>query len=91
MKSARGPSHIACANRSGFELSLVTDRGGQANPVAAATRLAKRGHIPGIPRSRWRLTGKSADGATVASGQSVLHVIQGSDGTWQVDSGYSCS
>jgi hypothetical protein len=90
-KSARAPSRTACANRSGFALSLATDRGGQANPVAAATRLAKDGHIPAIPPSGWRLTDKNQDGATVASGQTVLHAIQGSDGTWQVDSGYSCS
>jgi hypothetical protein len=90
-KSARAPSPTLCAKRSGFALSLVTDRGGQANPVAAATRLAKHGHIAGIPRSGWRLTEKNQDGATVASVQTVLHIIQGSDGTWQVDSGYSCS
>ncbi len=80
----------ACAHRSGFALSLVTDRGGQPNPVAAATRFAKRGHIPRIPHSGWRLTSKTRDGATVSSGRAVLHAIQGRDGTWQVDSGYSC-
>lgn len=87
---ARTQAPAACAHQRGFALSLVTDRGGQPNPVAAATRFAKHGHIPGIPRSGWRLTGKNRDGATVASGRAVLHAIQGSDGTWQVDSGYSC-
>jgi hypothetical protein len=66
---------------SGFALSLVTDRSGQANPAAAATRLARHGHIAGIPRSGWRLTEKNQGGATVASGQTVLHLIQGSEGT----------
>ncbi len=87
---ARTQAPAACAHQRGFALSLVTDRGGQPNPVAAATRFAKHGHIPGIPRSGWRLTGENLDGATVTSGRAVLHAIQGSDGTWQVDSGYSC-
>ena len=87
---ARTRAPTACAHRSGFALSLVTDRGGQSNPVAAATRFSKHGHISGIPQSGWRLTGKNRDGATVASGRAVLHAIQGRDRTWQVDSGYSC-
>lgn len=77
--STRAPT--ACAHRSGFALSLVTDRGGQANPVAAATWLAKHGRVADLTRSGWRLTDNNRGDATVASGQTVLHVIQGSDGT----------
>jgi hypothetical protein len=81
----------ACALRSGFELSLVSDRGGQASPVAAAAWFAKHGRVAGIPSGGWRLAAKNRDGATVASGREELHVIQGPDGTWQVDGGYRCS
>jgi hypothetical protein len=80
-----------CTRRSGFELSLVSDRGGQATPVAAATWFAEHGHIADIPRSGWRLTHKKRNGATVVSGPTVLDAIRGSDGTWMVDGGYRCS
>ena len=88
-RSAR--PNTACAARRGFALSLVQDRGGQATPVAAAAWLAKHGEIGGIPLSGWRLTNENREGATVVSGRAVLHAIRGSDGTWQVDSGYTCS
>ncbi len=85
------PAHGVCATRTGFELSLVRDRGGQPTPVAAARWLARHGDVPGIPRRGWRLTGESRSGATVASHRTVLHAVQGSDGTWQVDSGTTCT
>jgi hypothetical protein len=52
--------------------------------------LAGHGGIRGIPRHGWTLTGQNRDGATVVSRRTVLHAIRGSDGTWQVDSGYTC-
>lgn len=84
-------AHATCARRSGFEIDLVRDRGGQPTPVAAATRFARHGGIRGIPGSGWRLTNENRDGATLTSHQTVLHAVQGSDGTWQVDSGYTCT
>ena len=87
---SRRPAPVTCAHRTGFELSLVSDRGGRPTPGAAATWFARHGGVGGIPRTGWRLTGKHADGATVASGRTVLHAVRGSDGTWQVDSGTTC-
>lgn len=81
---------IACARRTGFELSLVRDRGGQPTPVAAAIWFARDGGIRGIPRGGWKLTNQNPGGATLTSHQTVLHAVKGSDGTWQVDSGYTC-
>jgi hypothetical protein len=81
----------ACARRSGFELSLVRDRGGRPTPVAAADWFARHGGIRGIPQGGWRLTNQNRGGATLISHQTVLHVVKGSDGTWQVDSGYTCT
>lgn len=83
-------AHGACAQRTGFELSLVRDRGGRPTPVAAAEWTARHGGIAGIPSSGWRLTAQDGGGATVTSHQSVLHAIRGTDGTWQVDSGTIC-
>jgi hypothetical protein len=80
-----------CARRSAFELSLVRDRGGQPTPVAAATWFARHGGIRGIPRSGWGLTKDDRGDATLTSRQTVLHAVKGSDGTWQVDSGYTCT
>ena len=79
-----------CSSRTGFALSLVKDRGGQATPVAAAIWLGSHGSIRGIPRGGWRLVSENRDSATIASGRTSVHAIQGSDGTWQVDSGYAC-
>ena len=89
-----GSAHVAataCSSRTGFALSLVKDRGGQATPVAAAIWLGSHGSIRGIPRRGWRLVSETRDGATIASGRTSVHAIQGTDGTWQVDSGYACS
>jgi hypothetical protein len=86
----RRPTHVVCAQRTAFELSLVSDRGGQPTPLAAATWFADHGGVGGIPRSGWRVTGQNHDGATVTSGRTSVHAIRGSDGTWQVDSGTTC-
>jgi hypothetical protein len=64
----------SCAARSGFALSLVSDRGGQPTPAAAAAWLARHGGVPGIPDAGWRETGRDSSGATVRSGPVTLHV-----------------
>jgi len=80
----------SCANGSGFALSLASDRGGQPTPAAAAAWFARHGGLTGIPAEGWRQVSRSDSGATVESGAVTLHVSQGSDRTWQVDSGYRC-
>jgi len=81
----------ACPRRTGFELSLVRDRGGRPTPVAAARWFATHGGIRGIPQSGWRLKNENRGGATLASHRSVLYAVRGGDGTWQVDGGYTCT
>jgi hypothetical protein len=80
-----------CSNFSGFELSLASDQGGQASPVKAAGWFAIHGGVPNIPTGEWREANSNVQGATVYSGKTILHVVRGSDGTWQVDSGKRCS
>jgi len=79
-----------CGSGSGFAVSLVSDRGGQPTPVRAAQWFATHGGVPGIPADGWRETSRSDGNALVASGSVRLHVIQGTDRTWQVDSGERC-
>jgi hypothetical protein len=81
----------ACASGSAFALSLVSDRGGQPTPVAAAVWFARHGGVTGVPDRGWREVGRHARGATVRSGPVTLHVVQGPDRKWQVDSGSWCS
>ena len=80
----------SCANGSGFALSLVSDRGGQPTPNSAATWFARHGGLTGIPGKGWRQVSRSGSSVTVESGAVTLHVIQGPDRTWQVDSGNRC-
>jgi hypothetical protein len=86
-----GAAAQPCAKSSGFELSLASDRGGQPGPVAAAVWFAQHGGVADVPVHGWRVTSRSAHAAVVTSGSLVLHAQQGSDGTWQIDSGYRCS
>jgi hypothetical protein len=81
----------ACVSGSAFELSLVSDRGGQPTPAAAAAWFARHGGVRGVPARGWREAGRHGRDATVQSGPVTLHVVQGADGTWQVDSGSRCS
>jgi hypothetical protein len=81
----------ACASGSGFALSLVSDIGGQPTPVRAAQWLARHGGVPGIPLAGWREIRRQAGSAIVVSGPVTVHVIQGPDLTWQVDSGERCA
>ena len=87
--SAPAASH--CAPGTGFALSLVSNRHGQRTPLAAAIWFSAHGGVPAIPRNGWRVTSRSDVGATVESGSVIVHVIQGPDKTWQVDSGERCS
>jgi hypothetical protein len=75
---------------SAFSLSLVSDRGGQPSPVAAAEWFAGHGGVAGVPRSGWHERGRDESGATVRSDDMTLHVVRGPDQTWQVDSGGRC-
>lgn len=72
-------------------MSLVSDRGGQPTPVRAAQWFARHGGVPGIPLAGWRQISGGAAAAVVASGPVTLHVVQGPDLTWQVDSGERCA
>jgi hypothetical protein len=80
-----------CAKGTGFAMSLAPDRHGQRTPVAAAVWFAGHGGVAGIPHSGWRVTSQNGAAATVESGSVTLHVVQGPDKTWQVDSGQRCS
>lgn len=68
--------------RSAFALSLISDRGGKATPVAAARWFVLYGgvHFP-LPKSDWEEQHRDVSGATLDSGRSMLHVVQGADGT----------
>jgi hypothetical protein len=85
------PARSACASGSAFALSLVSDRGGQPTPVEAAALFARHGGVAGVPARGWRDASRHGRGATVRSGRVTLHVVQGPDRTWQVDSGSWCS
>ena len=74
----------------GFSLSLVSDRGGQSSPVAAAEWFSQHGVVPGVPQSGWQEEGEDESGVSVGSGDVTVHVVQGPDQTWQVDSGSTC-
>jgi len=85
-----------CPNYLGFGVSVFTKGGtsgviGQSSPAAAAKFLASNGLQPRIPRTGWYETGKRIGGATVASGNTILHAVRVSDGSWIVDSGKTCT
>jgi hypothetical protein len=94
-QTADQPTPVASCS-SAFKLSLVSDRNGQASPVAAAQWCVVHGGIAGLPQSGWRevdtsdASASSLVSATLASGSSLLHTVQGPDKTWQVDSGQPC-
>jgi len=80
-----------CSHYSGFELSLVSDRGGQSSPLKAARWFAVHGYVANIPTAGWNEEGQDSQGVTVYSGRTTLHFIRGTDATWLVDSGKHCS
>lgn len=79
-----------CEHGVGFELSLASDTGGQPTPVVAAAWFAAHGGVQDLPKQRWYVIDRNQDGVVLRAGSSSLHVVQGSDGTWQVDSGIHC-
>ena len=79
-----------CKHGAGFELSLASDTGGQATPVGAAVWFAAHGGVQDLPKRGWHVIDRNKDGVTLRAGSSSLHVVQGSDETWQVDSGIHC-
>jgi hypothetical protein len=86
--SASSPPSPTC---SGFALSLASDRGGQSSPINAAVWFAQHGSVQGIPKFGWQEVRTGGAEATVQSEGVQLHVIEGPDQTWQVDSGqYHC-
>lgn len=86
--SEHNVSGISC---SGFALSLASDRGGQATPLAALQYFAAhRQRTWAAPKSGWSVSGQDPNGVSVPSGSSTLHTVQGSDQTWRVDSGKRC-
>ena len=89
--AAAATARPACTSGSAFALSLVSDRGGQPTPVAAAAWLARHGGVAGVPARGWRQASRQGRDATVRSGPVTLHAVQGPGRTWQVDSGSWCS
>lgn len=90
--SREAPSAASgCVQQAGFAVSLASGTGGQPTPTAAATWFVSHGGIPTLPAVGWRVVDQTAEGATLRSGTSTLHVVRGSDGTWQVDSGTHCA
>ena len=69
---------------------LRPGRPADAGPAAAAW-FARHGDVGGVPDRGWQQAGRHGRSATVRSGPVTLHVVQGSDRTWQVDSGSWCS
>jgi hypothetical protein len=73
-----------------FALSLVSDRGGQESPLAAARAFVDSGAGGGLPGSGWTEGDRDANGMSLHSGSATLHAMHGPDGTWQIDSGSTC-
>jgi len=88
--TATGPSVSSspCAHARTFSLSLAHDTGGQASAIAAAQWFTTHGSVwPDLPGTGWSVVGSSESSTSVRSGSFTLDVVQGSDGTWQVDGG----
>lgn len=79
-----------CKRGAGFELSLASHTGGQVTPVGAAVWFAAHGGVEDLPKQGWHVIDRNKDGVTLRAGSSSLHVVQGSDRTWQVDGGTRC-
>jgi hypothetical protein len=89
--SASATSAGACRTGQSFAASLASSVGGASSPVAAAQAFADHDKsIFVVPSSGWGVRGSDAVGVWVRSGDSELRAIQGTDGTWQIDSGHRC-
>jgi len=80
-----------CTGSTRFDVSPPAARGGQASPVEAARWFAGHGGVRGIAAGSWRQVSRGSGVASVASGTTILQVMQGTDGTWFVDSGRRCT
>lgn len=69
----------------------MSDRGGRPSPVQASEWFARHGGVADVPRSGWHVDGSDEIGVFTRSGSARLHVVQGPDKTWQVDSGTHCT
>ena len=79
-----------CSHVSGFAVSVDMGGVGQSSQVDAASWFALHGGVHGIPTGRWREVDQGGHGATVSSGTTFLHAVQGAGGAWVVDSGKDC-
>ena len=71
-----------------FALSLAKDSGGETSPITAAEWFAVHGGVwSDVPTTGWHLVGSPGPTTDVRSGSMTLQVLQGPDGTWQVESG----
>ncbi|PPK90880.1 hypothetical protein CLV92_12110 [Kineococcus xinjiangensis] len=77
-------SETSCSD---FAVSLVSDRGGKPSPVEAAEHLVRHRSVVSGLTGAWEEIERSDAAASVRQGRTVLHVVQGPEGTWQVDSG----
>ncbi len=77
-----------CSQGRGFSLSLAKDSGGESSPITAAEWFAVHGGVwSDVPTTGWHLVGSPGPTTDVRSGSMTLQVLQGPDGTWQVESG----
>ena len=85
------PMATSCgADCSGVVIDYGSDLHGSPTAAAAVDDFLGRDGLAGLPRSGWHRDGPDQNGVTFRSGRAVLHVIQGSDGTWQVGEGRTC-
>ena len=87
------PLALRCSGTTkGFELALASPYGGRPTPASAATWSASHHSVPGfaLPTSGWHAVRGKTSGVNLRSDGFQIHVVQGPDGTWQVDSGYRC-
>lgn len=85
------PGVTSCAGDcQGVAIDHASDTGGFPTAEAAVKDFAGQQGVGGLPRSGWHRDGSDDAGVIFRSGTALLHVVQGSDGTWQVDDGRSC-
>jgi hypothetical protein len=88
--STAGPRHALgpCRQGRSFELDLRSGTGGQPTPEDAAAHA----RVPGfaLPKSGWQVVSREGGEASLRSDGYQVHVVEGPDKTWQVDSGGRC-
>ena len=76
-----------CTN---FAYSLAPNVQGAATPLLAAEQWAINYPDGAPPLSGWSEVSSNSEGKTLKSGDTTVHVVQVSGGTWMVDSGKYC-